>query len=145
MIVINLLYISREGRGSAAETAMMKPAPRRATLTPIQTQTPTAPINPRRRKRRKTRMRRKRRVKVGIHTDVICILRWPFRVFIAPASVVFSLQIKKRRNQRRTPKRKRKKRRSLKTTLLDRGPSTGPALCSWGASPPPFQRLRSLL
>lgn len=64
---------------------------------------------------------------------------------IAHASALSALLMKKRRSQRRAPRRRRKRRRRPKTTLPGRGPSTGPALCSWGASPPPFPKLRSLL
>lgn len=73
------------------------------------------------------------------------LFRCPFQAVLVHSSVFFSLLIKKRRSQRRAPRRRRRKRRRPKMTLPGRGPSTGPALCSWGASPPPFQKLRSLL
>lgn len=75
---VNLPDISWGGRGSAAATATTKPAPRRATRILIQTQIPTALINPRRRKRWKTRMMRKRRAKVGSDTDVAYTFMVPF-------------------------------------------------------------------
>lgn len=59
------LFISQEERGSAAETVTMRAVAQRATLTPILTPIPTAPINRRRTKTWKTRMMTKRKVKFG--------------------------------------------------------------------------------
>lgn len=147
------LFVSREERGSVVETAMMKVAPQRVTLTQSQTQIPTALINLWRRKKWKTRMRRKRRVKVRNQiSSVRFYLQKDSSVSLFPVFITqqflplsSSLLMMKRKNKRKMLKRTRKRRRSPKMTLPDRGLSTGPALCSWGASPPPFPRLRLLL
>ena len=87
-------FNSREERGSAVETVMMKAAPQRATLTLIQTPTPTAQTNLWRRKRWKTRMRRKRKVKVRnltlkVFTEVenqVFYFQWLFNIVHVPRS-----------------------------------------------------------
>lgn len=132
-----LAFGRREESESAVETAMMKPAPQRATLT--QTPSPTAQTNLWRKKSSRTRMWRKMRVKVR---KSMYAAWYDFSMWIQSSLAPFIVFMVKMRSQRRTLKRTGRKRRSPKMTPPDPDRCTGPALCSCEALPPPFPRRR---